>query len=147
MSRDTRYPVIAASLFLRPQYDPARRAGSDLEIGFLRLAKAAGLRNRRGAVLSRDKPRRQRLQYFRRGREVALQRIDTVEPAFVVIGISEVETHLALASRGDLDQPAAEGQAVDCVAEHDAADEIEDDIRPLAAGRRTDLTGTKSRVA
>jgi hypothetical protein len=30
-------------LFLRPQYDPARRAGRDLAISFLRLAKAAGL--------------------------------------------------------------------------------------------------------
>jgi DNA-binding transcriptional LysR family regulator len=67
MSRDTRYPIIAASLFLRPQYDPTRRAGRDLAIGLLRLAKAAGLRNWRGAIVSRDKPRRQRFQHFGRG--------------------------------------------------------------------------------
>jgi hypothetical protein len=47
MNRDTRYPVITASLFLRSQYDPTSRAGGDLAIGFLRVAKTAGFRNRR----------------------------------------------------------------------------------------------------
>ena len=54
-----------------------------------------------------------------------------------MIEIGEVEVHLAPASRGDLDQPTAERQAVDGVSEHDAADEIEYDIGPLAVGRRT----------
>src|SRR6266436_3309736 len=108
MNRDTRYPVIAASLFLRPQYDPTSRAGRNLAIGFLRVAEATGLRNRRGAVVSCHKSRRQRLQHRGRGREVVLQRVHTVEAAFVVIEIGEVEVHLAPASRGDLDQPTAE---------------------------------------
>jgi hypothetical protein len=46
-------------LFLRPQYNSARRAGRNLPIALLRLCKAAGLRNRRGTVVSRNKPRRQ----------------------------------------------------------------------------------------
>src|ERR1700675_1911602 len=55
MSRDTRYPVIADTfLFLRPQDHPAGRAGRDRAIGFLRLAKAANLRDRRGAIVFRD---------------------------------------------------------------------------------------------
>src|SRR5580704_1155752 len=78
-------------LFLRPENDPARSAGRHLAIGLLRLAKAAGLRDRRGAVVSCDKPRRQRLQHFGRGRQVALQRVHAVELAFVVIEIGEVE--------------------------------------------------------
>src|SRR5258708_6872472 len=50
MSRDTTYPVIADTfLFLRPQDHPAGRAGRDRTIGFLRLAKAANLRDRLGA--------------------------------------------------------------------------------------------------
>src|SRR5580704_3930894 len=123
----------AVSLVLRTQYDSAGRAGADLAIGFHRLAKDAGLRNRRSAVVARDKPRRQCSQQLGRCREIALQRVHAVEPAFVVVESWEVEAHLPLSGRGDLDQPAAEGQAVDGVAEHDAADQVEDDIGALAA--------------
>src|ERR1700678_4024658 len=125
MRRDTRYPSIAMPPYscglstTRPaEPDP------DLAIGLLRLAQAAGLRNRRGMVVSRDKPRRQRLQHRGRGREVPLQCIHSVELAFVVIKIGDVEAHLTLAGRGDLHQSTAEGQAIDGVAEHDAADQV-----------------------
>ena len=56
-----------------------------------------------------------------------------------MIEVSEVEAHLALAGYGDLDQPAPECEAVEGVAEHDAADQVEDDIRALPAGRRADF--------
>ena len=46
-------------LFLRSQYDPARRPGRDLAIGLSGVSKAAGLRDRRGAVFSGDKSWRQ----------------------------------------------------------------------------------------
>jgi hypothetical protein len=65
-------PSYHSLLFLRPQHDPAGRAGRDPAIGFLRVAKATCFRNRRGAVVSRHKSRCQRLQYLGRGREVAL---------------------------------------------------------------------------
>src|ERR1700748_2721317 len=126
MNRDTRYPVIPVPLFLRSQHAPPRSPAHDLAIAFLRLAKPASLGDRRSTVVARDEPRRQRLQHFRRSREVMLQRVYAIEPAFVVIEIGDMEAHLALASRGDLDQPAPQRQAVDGIAKHDAADEIED---------------------
>src|SRR5271166_6440878 len=128
-----------ASLFLRPQHDPSRRAGGHLAVGLLRLAEPAGLSDRRGMVVARDKPWRQRIQRLGGGREVALERVHAEEPAFVVIEIDEVETDFALAGRGDFDQPAAQGEATEGAAEHDAADEIEDYVRAPSAGRRTNL--------
>jgi hypothetical protein len=44
-----------------------------------------------------------------------------------------------LAGCGDFDQSAPESQAVDCIAEHDAADEVKDDIGALAVGSRAHL--------
>src|ERR1700726_54540 len=107
MNRDTRYPIITASLFLWPQYDTTSRAGRDLAIGFLRAVKAASPRNRCSAVVPRHKSRRQRFQHRGRGREVALQRVHTKEAAFVVIEIGEVEANFAPAGRRDFDQPTA----------------------------------------
>ena len=125
---------------MRSLYDPARRAGSDLAIGSFCLDKATGLSNWRGAIVSSDEPRRQCLQHFGRGCEIALQRVDAVEPAFVVIEVGEIKAHLALTGHSDLDQPATQGQTVDGVPEHDAADKIKDDIGPLTAGGRTDFS-------
>src|SRR6202035_166183 len=65
--------------------------------------------------------------------------IHAVELAFVMIEIGKVEARLALAGRGDLHQPAVKDQTVECVAKQAAADEIEDDIGSLAAGRRADF--------
>jgi Methyltransferase domain len=58
---------------------------------------------------------------------------------FVVIEIGEVDADLALAGCGDFHQPATQGETVDGVAEHDAADQVKDHIRTLATGRRTNL--------
>src|SRR5258707_7299789 len=89
MNRDTRYPVITAFLLLRPQYDPTSRAGSDVAKSLLRVAKAEGFRNRRGAVVSSLKSRRQRLHHCSRGREVVLQRVHTVESALRAVEIGD----------------------------------------------------------
>ena len=56
-----------------------------------------------------------------------------------MIEIREVETHFALACRGDFDQPAAPGKTLERAAEHDAADQIEDDVRAFAPGRCANL--------
>jgi hypothetical protein len=44
-----------------------------------------------------------------------------------------VETHFALPGRGNLDQPAAQGEALERAAEHDAANQIEDDVRAFSS--------------
>jgi hypothetical protein len=54
-----------------------------------------------------------------------------------VIKIGQVKAHFTPAGGGDFNQPTAKSQAVDGVAEHDAADQVKDDIGTLAAGRRT----------
>ena len=100
-------------LVLRPHHDAATRTICVLAISFLRLAEPEGLFYRRGAVISRDESRCERIQDLRRRRKVALERIHAEKPAFVVIEICEVETHLALSGRGDLDQPAAYGEALE----------------------------------
>jgi hypothetical protein len=56
-----------------------------------------------------------------------------------LIEIGEVETHFTLPGRGDFDQPAAPRETVDGAAEHDAANNIEDDIRALSTGRRANF--------
>ena len=58
-----------------------------------------------------------------------------------MIEIDEVEIHFALASRGDFDQPAAQGQTLQSAGEHDAADKIENDVRALSAGRAATSAG------
>src|SRR5439155_23202507 len=109
----------------------------DLAVGLLRLAQPAGLGDRRGTVVAGNEPWDQRIQYLGRCRKVTLQRIHAEESAFVVIEIGEVEAHFALAGSGNFNEPAADGEAVDGAPEHDAADQIEHDIRALAVGRRT----------
>jgi hypothetical protein len=85
------------------------------------------------------KPWRQRIKDLGGCHQIPLQRINAEEPAFVVIEISEIERHLALAGRGDFDEAAAQSKAVGSRTKHDAAEQVEDDIRALAARRRTNL--------
>src|SRR5580704_15669022 len=97
---------MSASLLLRPQHNAPRRAGSHLAVSLLRAAEPAGLGDRRGMVIAREKPRGQRIKRLGGGCEVALERVHAEELAFVVIEVDEVETHFALAGRGDFDLPA-----------------------------------------
>jgi hypothetical protein len=105
----------------------------------LRPAEAAGLGDRGGTVVARNEPRGQHVQHLRRRRKVALQRVHAEQTAFIVIEIGEVEADFALAGHGDFHQPSAQGKTVDRATEHDAADQVEDHIRPIATGRRTNL--------
>jgi pimeloyl-ACP methyl ester carboxylesterase len=56
-----------------------------------------------------------------------------------VVEIREVKTHFALSGRGDFDQSAAQGEALERAAEHHAADQIEDNVRALVPGRRANF--------
>jgi hypothetical protein len=65
-----------------------------------------------------------------------------------LIEIGEVETHFTLPGRGDFDQPAAPRETVDGAAEHDAANNIEDDINlsPSRGITRLSFTCTQRSV-
>jgi hypothetical protein len=56
-----------------------------------------------------------------------------------VIEIDEIETHFALAGRGDFNQPAAQSETLEGAEKYDAADKIQDDLRALSTGRRANL--------
>src|SRR5271154_2625227 len=125
------------SLVLRPQHDAAGHACGDLAIRLPRLAESAGLFDRRGAIIGGDNSRGGRIQNLRRRRKIALERVHAKKPAFVVIEISEVETHFTPASRGDF-RPAfpAPGETLESAAEHHSANQIEDETGAFPSSRR-----------
>src|ERR1700727_3440489 len=56
-----------------------------------------------------------------------------------MVEISEVKSHFTPPGCGDLNQPAAQGETLEGAGEHDAADQIEDDVRAFSPGRRANF--------